>query len=391
MATPENVLDPTHFERVRLPLEEAETLPPWCYTSEEFYKLEVERLFMKVWNFLGRADHLPNPGDYDTLDFVGVPLIILRDRDGGLRAFANSCRHRGAKVAVGQGSARGFVCPYHGWAYGLDGRLVNAPEMDLTKDFDAKCYGLKPVRLETWEGFVFVNFDPEAGSLIDYLGDLPGRLASYRFADFKQTFRREYVLDCNWKIYVENAMEAYHVPMVHAKTLQKLKRELPPKVPSEGNWVGLHTKHEGSRALLTGDVGFPRIEGLEGLAGQGTYYTLTYPSTMYGCTIDCMWWFEVHPLGPEKMKLIVGGCFPKETAARADFEEVSQRYYKRWQISVGEDNDISELQQAGIRSPLAEPGRLSYMEPLVHDIANWVLDHVLDEKTPGAAKLRRIA
>ncbi len=391
MSAPANVLDPAHFEKVRLPLEEAETLPAWCYVSQEFYDYEVERIFMKVWNFLGRADHIPNPGDYFTLTFAGVPLIILRDRSGELRAYANSCRHRGAKVAQGEGNARAFVCPYHGWAYGLDGTLIAAPEMERTKNFDKSCYGLKPVRLETWAGFVFVNFDPEAGPLTDYLGDLPERMASYHFGQMKQTFHKEFELNCNWKIYVENAMEAYHVPMVHAKTLQKLKRELPPKVPSDGNWVGIHTKHEGTRALLAGDTGFPRIPTLQGLAAEGTYYTLTYPSTMFGCTIDCMWWFEVHPLGPEKMKLIVGGCFPEEITQRPDFDEIAQRYYKRWQISVGEDNEISEIQQEGIRSPLAEPGRLCYLEPLVHDIANWVLDLVLDEPPAESDKLRRIA
>lgn len=384
MLANKNLQDPALFEKVRLPLAESETLPPWCYTSEEFYKIEVEHLFMKVWNFIGRADHIPNPGDFFTLEFVGVPIIIARDRAGELKAYANSCRHRGAKIVEGEGNCRAFVCPYHGWTYGLDGALVAAPEMQHTKGFDPSCYGLKPVRLETWGGFLFINFNPNAESLMEFLGDLPETLASYRFEDMKTSRRKEYIVECNWKIYVENAMEAYHVPMVHAKTLQKLKRELPPTVPSRGNWVGLHTKHEGTRALLKGDIGFPSIKTLEGLAAQGTYYTLTYPSTMFGCTIDCMWWFEVHPLGPERMKLIVGSCFPEETLARPDFDEVVERYYKRWNISVAEDNTISELQQKGIRSPLADAGRLSHMEPLVHSIANWVLDHVCDA-TPAKA------
>ncbi len=377
MSVPASPLNPELFEKARQPFADAETLPPWAYHSEAFYQQEVEHIFMKVWNFIGRADHIPNPGDFYTLEFVGVPLIVTRDRTGELRAFANSCRHRGALVAQGQGNARAFVCPYHGWTYDLMGKLVAAPEMQHTNGFDPSRYGLKPIRLETWEGFVFINFDPEAESLAAYLGDLPQTLASYRFGEMKQTGRMEYILDCNWKIYVENAMEAYHVAMVHAKSLQKLKREMPPTVPSQGNWCGLHTKHEGSRALLAGQTGFPPIAHLEGLAAQGSYYTLTYPSTMFGCTIDCMWWFEIHPLGPEKIRLIVGSCFPGDVVQRPDFDEVVQRYYHRWKISVQEDNDISELQQAGIRSPLAEPGRLSYQEPLVHHIGNWVLDHVL--------------
>ncbi|HLI11674.1 MAG TPA: aromatic ring-hydroxylating dioxygenase subunit alpha [Alphaproteobacteria bacterium] len=374
----EVVINPALFRRVRMPLEQAETLPASCYYAEEFYKAEIDNIFMKVWNFIGHVDYVPNPGDYYTLEFVGVPIILIRDQQGQVRAFANTCRHRGCQIVEGSGNCKAFVCPYHGWTYALNGDLLSAPEMHLTKDFRQSFYGLKPIRLEIWEGFIFVNFDPTAGSLSEYLGDLPETLASYRFGDMRMTRRVEYMLSCNWKIYVENAMEAYHVPMVHMRTLHKQKRETPPPVPSKGNWVGLHVRHQGSRALLTGDTGFPPIKTLSGLAAQGSYYTLIYPSTMFGCTVDCMWWLELHPQGPEKTRLIVGSCFPSETVARADFNEVVQRYDKRWNISIPEDNAISELQQKGIRSPLAESGRLSHMEPLVHSIANWVLDKVLD-------------
>jgi phenylpropionate dioxygenase-like ring-hydroxylating dioxygenase large terminal subunit len=378
MPLPSNLLDPALFAGVRRPFAEAETLPPWCYHADSFYRAEVERIFSRVWNFLGRADHIPNPGDYFTVEFAGYPIIVIRDASGGLRAFSNSCRHRGAQVMAGTGTCKAIVCPYHGWTYNLAGELMSAPEMQHTAGFAREAYGLKPVRLESWDGFVFVNFDPQAESLADYLGDLPQTLASYNFSRMKTTRRKEYVLDCNWKLYVENAMEAYHVPMVHARTLQRLKRELPPVVPSTGNWVGLHTKHQGSRALLSGEVGFPPIATLEGLAAQGSYYTLIYPSTMFGCTIDCMWWLEIHPQGPQRMKLIVGSCFPEASVARDDFDTVVERYYRRWNISIDEDNQISELQQKGVSSPLAEPGRLSHMEPLVHSIANWVVDRVLD-------------
>jgi phenylpropionate dioxygenase-like ring-hydroxylating dioxygenase large terminal subunit len=116
---------------------------------------------------------------------------------------------------------------------------------------------------------------------------------------------------------------------------------------------------------------------LQGMAAQGSWYPLLYPSTMFGCTYDCMWWLELHPMGPEKTKLIVGSCFPRSSAARPDFEEVVQRYYRRWDISIPEDNHISELQQRGLSSPLARQGRLAHAEPLVHTFGNWVLDHVL--------------
>jgi choline monooxygenase len=186
------------------------------------------------------------------------------------------------------------------------------------------------------------------------------------------------MLDCNWKVYVENAMEAYHVPTVHRSTLQRQKGPVASKQPTAGEWIALWKEHEGSRALLAGDTGFPRIEGLEGQAARGTWYPLIYPSTMFGSTIDCMWWLELHPVSAAKTKLIVGSSFPRKTVERNDFADVVERYYKRWDISIPEDNDISALQQKGLSSPFARPGRLTHLEPLVHDLANWVLDRVLD-------------
>ena len=98
---------------------------------------------------------------------------------------------------------------------------------------------------------------------------------------------------------------------------------------------------------------------------------------MFGCTYDCMWWLELHPQGPRETKLIIGSCFPEETVARADFDEVVKNYYRRWDTSIGEDNDVSQLQQLGLDSPFCRPGRFSHMEPLVHVIDNWVLDRVI--------------
>ena len=378
MNAPIDILDATLYAKVRRPLLEAETLPPLCYTSEAFYAREVERIFRKEWNFIGRVDRIPNPGDYFALDFAGVPVIIVRGKDGAVRALANSCRHRGAKIMTGEGNCAALRCPYHSWTYALDGTLKGAPEMDDTVGFDKADFGLVPIRLETLAGFMFINFDADAVSLMSFLGDLPEKLAPYNFEDMTCTRRVEFDLECNWKIYVENAMESYHVPTVHMKTLQKQKRDHNPPIATDGGYCGLFTRHEGSRAILAGETGFPHIPTLVGDTNAGSFYVLIYPSTMFGCTYDCMWWLEMHPQGPTKSKLTVGSSFPNATVARDDFDEVVERYYRRWNISIVEDNVISEQQQQGIASPFAQPGRLSIMEPLVHTLGNWVLDRVLD-------------
>ena len=380
LARPEkadSLFDPALYAGVRRPLAQAESMPPSAYTSEAFLRREIETIFMKEWNFLGRADRIPDAGDYFTVTFAGVPLIILRGKDGKVRAFANTCRHRGAAMLDDEGNCKAIRCPYHSWTYDLDGRLIVAPEMEQSPGFREEDYPLIPVRLEQWAGFIFVNFDNAAIGLMEYLGDLPEVLASYRMEDMVCVRRKEYEIACNWKIYVENAMEAYHVATVHRSTLSRQKGVFPTVEPANGQWMALHKEHAGTRALLTGDTGFPRIPTLEGKAARGSYYPLIFPSTMFGCTTDCMWWLELHPLSAGRTRLIVGSCFPREITRRSDFDEVVQRYYKRWDISIPEDNEISARQQVGLASPFSRPGRLSHAEPLVHVFNNWVLDRVL--------------
>jgi choline monooxygenase len=387
MDTAATVFDPAAYANVRLPIMRAETLPPWAYTSEEFYRREVERIFLKEWNFLGRVDRIPKPGDYFTVNFVGVPLIIARDKDGSVHAFANSCQHRGAEIAVGEGNCRVFTCPYHGWTYDLNGKLRGAPGMEETKDFDKAKVSLREVRLETWGGFIFVNFDKNAPDLPSFLGALPEEFASYDCANMTTTTLWHYDMACNWKLFFENAMEEYHVPMVHNKSISKLQFSHG-LIEARGNWECIREVHEGTRALLEEDRQhtLPQIKTLKGHAAAGTHYVGIYPSTTFAMTKDCMWWLELHPQGPLRTKAVLGACFPKETVALPDFAERLQYYHKRWKKSTQEDVDISEVQQRGVSSPLARPGRFSHLEPFVHLFANWILDRVLgdDERRHAA-------
>jgi phenylpropionate dioxygenase-like ring-hydroxylating dioxygenase large terminal subunit len=241
------------------------------------------------------------------------------------------------------------------------------------------------VRTDTWGVFIFVNIEPQCVPLADYLGDITRVIASNRLEDMICTRKSVYEVACNWKIYVENAMEAFHVPHVHRSSINRQRGSVQNDRTfdaTEGNWVVMHKQHEGSRAVLVGDKSFPPIGGLEGKAAMGTYYPLIFPSTMLGCTVDCMWFLEIHPLGATRIRLIVGQCFPKDIAARPDFEEIAANYYKRWDLTTQEDIDISVIQQEGVSTPFSRAGRLSEHEPLVHAIDNWVLDHVLGVQQP---------
>jgi len=386
MTSSADIFDPAHYRKACAPALEAEMLPPWCYTAPEFYAREVERIFRKTWNFVGRADEIQKPGDYRVFDLVGESVIVLRDKAGAIRAFANNCRHRGTRLLSGSGNCRAIACPYHAWVYDLDGCLISSLGMEEAVGFDPAQYGLVPVRVESWEGFLFIAFDAAAPPLSVHLGDLPQRFAAYNFADMVCVRRKEYDLACNWKIYVENAMEDYHTPTVHRKSIGLQKTVL--EAGKTGEWDAVFMPSPRTIAVLAEDLdqALPQIAGLAGKPADGTFFTVIYPCTFFATTQDCMWFLQEFPQGPGRTKVVIGSCFPRATVARPDFALKVEAYYKRWDKALPEDNAISERQQAGLASSLARAGRLSGHEPAVHRIGNWVLDRVLDDTAAKGAQ-----
>jgi phenylpropionate dioxygenase-like ring-hydroxylating dioxygenase large terminal subunit len=372
------IFDPARYAKVRKPLLDAEGLPADCYTDERFFRRELSTVFAASWLMLGRADRIPGRGDFFTIDYAGAALVVIRDAEGGVRVHANACRHRGARLVSGEGNSRAFVCPYHAWTYALDGSLRGCAGMEETRDFRREDYGLTTLRSGQWGGFVFVNIDGAAPPLEEWLGELPGRLAMYRFEDMAATRIRVHDIDCNWKTWVENYMEGYHIPTVHRATISRIKAVNTPEDPAgRGQYTAIFERHDGTLALLPGDTGFPPLESLEGESSRGSRFMLIYPMTMFALTIDAMWTFQCLPLSPEKTRVIHTSLFPKSRLARPDFEALAANYYKRQDMVVKEDNDITVTQQQGLRSPLTTPGRFAPKEKIVHALDNWVLDRVL--------------
>jgi choline monooxygenase len=375
--TAPDLFDPALYADVRRPLLDAEGLPARCYTDPAFHRAELERVFYRGWHMIGRLDQIAHPGDYLTAKLGEIKLIAVRDLMGAPRAFVNACRHRGTPLIDGAGNCRALRCPYHSWTYALDGRLVGAAGMEETRDFDPARFGLLTVRLEDWGGFLFVTADAGAPALADWLGDLPRRLACYRFEDMAATRVQIHTVACNWKLWVENFMEGYHIPTVHRSTISKQKSVNLPEDPGRGEYVVVAERHEGSRALLAGAAGFPPIEGLTGDAAFGSRFILIYPATMLAINIDAMWALVCDPLGPEQTQVTVASCFPHQHLGRPDFETIAANYYQRLDITIPEDNDICTRQQGGLRSPMCAPGRFSHKEKIVHAFDNWVLDRVV--------------
>lgn len=381
-----DLFNPALYANLRKPLLDAEGLPPSCYVDPAFYRAELDRIFHRGWHMVGRADRLPNAGDYLTASVGEVPLVVVRAPDGSVRAFVNACRHRGTPLVTGAGTARAFNCPYHAWSYNLDGALTWAGGMEQTHEFRFNENGLVPARLGTWGGFLFACVDKDTPDLSAWLGNLPERLAHYGFDEMVGTWTATYTVKCNWKLWVENFMEGYHVPTVHRSTLSHQKVVNIPEDPGPGQYVSIYERHEGTRALLRGDAGFPPIESLAGDSAAGSRFILIYPATMLAVAVDAAWSLVCDPLGPEETRVNATYCFPKSRLDHPDFAAIAQNYYKRIDMTLPEDNQICELQQIGLRSPLQRPGRFAAKEKIVHALDNWIVDRVLGSPAAAAAE-----
>jgi len=208
------------------PPEDFPALPPiptGRYTDAGFFALERERVWKRCWLLVGREEELERPGSFKTWDRCGSPLLIVRAQDGGLRAFYNTCQHRGAPVVrAACGQAKRLRCQYHSWTYDLEGRLVSLPDRRDFSELDESRRSLKSLRCESYGGWIFVNADPEAPDLHEWLGPVADEWSVLRGRELRSVARREQRVSCNWKIAVDAFLESYHVRTIHPQTVSRL-------------------------------------------------------------------------------------------------------------------------------------------------------------------------
>jgi len=362
-------------------------LAPVCYTSPEFYALEVERIFRPEWLCLGRADEVAAPGDYLTLDLLGEPLIMVRDPTGVVRVLSAVCRHRGMPVASGAGHARTFVCPYHSWTYALDGRLLGAPEMSQTPRFDAAGCRLPTVRSEVWEGFVFVNLDSAARPLGPALAPLAALVRNYDLAAM-QTARSvpfEMACDWNWKLMCENFMEPYHHLGTHRKSLEPLMpARLSATLELDGPFSVVHMRYRArDEAADPEGWGVPSLPLLQGLAPEEQRrVTLlhVYPIGLITLLPDHVEFYRVFPEGPARIRLEKLICVPPETSTRATFDGEVRPLIEGFLTIRDEDVAICRAVQRGLASRFAERGQLSHLEKAIGQFARYLEARMGTEK-----------
>ena len=368
------------LSKVRHPLESSPTLPPACYHDGDWMQKELESIFHRSWMCVGRCDRAKQPGSFFVMDIGKASLVILRDNKDQLRAYANTCSHRGMRLLNGEGRCRLLVCPFHAWSYDLDGKLHAAPRMETCENFDPEDFRLPEIPLQTLGGFAFVNFDGEAESLEQWLGDFPEHHAPWSLERMITTRIREFEVDCNWKAFLEVFNEYYHLPLVHPDTLSSFYLEPDPPESVAGNYVTQFGKTEGAAAILKKDQdrALPTISGLVGRHAFGTRYTWVFPALTFAVSNDSFWMYQAFPLAPDRCRVIQTVAFPEASTELPEFEEKSARYYERIDTALDEDIPFLLQQQAGLSSPFARQGRFSALEPCVGHFACWYSRRMLD-------------
>jgi choline monooxygenase len=340
----------------RTPLARASTLASRFYTNPSIYDREVQRIFGRTWQLVARADELARVGDFVPAMVVDEPVVVTHGLDGQLRAFYNVCRHRAGQVALTRGNRKSLQCHYHGWTYGLDGALRACPEMEESEEFRKEDFGLQPVRVDRWGPFVFVCLDPEAPALAEVMGAIGSEVADagYDVDRMRLVERREYVIACNWKVYVDNYLEGYHLPIAHPQLFKELDYDA--YRVEEHRYYS--KQHAPIRELKPGeelgrDRRYLRVPGQE----ENALYYWLFPNTMFNIYQDNMSSNVVLPLGPDRT-LTVFEWFFAEPGTGPGWESMQQTIAFSDEIQQ-EDIVICEQVQRGLRSRSYDAGRFS--------------------------------
>ena len=254
---------------------EARTLPASAYRSDDVLAWEREHLFDETWVCVGGSDLVPAPKSQRAIRLSGEGIVLVRDEDGELRGFFNSCRHRGHELmADGECRRRGTIaCPYHSWTYNLDGSLHRATRFSDVPGFDPADFPLQSVAVREWNGWIFANLSGDAPPLQTLLGNLDEHLADWQIDRLELAASHEYVVHANWKLIVENYLECYHCPSIHPELCRVSPPDSGHALPQTGLWLGgpMDLRDGADTMSLDGASPIPRLPGLtDDQAGKST-------------------------------------------------------------------------------------------------------------------------
>lgn len=375
----------------------AETLPPELYTSPDVLAFEREALFAREWLCVGRLERIPNPGDWFTVTICDEPIIVSRDKAGEVRAVSAVCQHRAMQICDGSGNDTKFTCPYHHWSYAHDGRLLGAPAMERTKDFDKSRYGLPQLAVELWQGFIFVNFDRDAAPFAPTMQRYEPYLANYdlEHAVCPGTFTLEN-MPWNWKVMFENFNDGYHANRLHQYVQDfcpSSMSQFPVPWDDESNVifrVGGYTHIDGG-FNATHHAIMPIYPNLTEEERSRSTFALMPPTLCLGTAPDQVFFFLVRPTGPETIDVEIGYIFHPSALDDPLFEHKLKLTDVGVQVFVEQDQDATRKVQRGLRSRFAPRGRYSWQEESHVQFNRWLVRRYRAEQERQGSPVRLVS
>jgi Rieske 2Fe-2S family protein len=352
------------------------TLPGRYYTAPEVFAEEGERIFRRSWLCAGREEEIANPGDYFLVSAAGESLIVVRDEEGAPHALYNVCRHRGTRLCeVERGRfSRSIQCPYHAWTYGLDGRLVGAPDMDRVEGFDRVDYPLHRAGLASWGGFLFVNLADDPEPFGRAFAPLLDRFVRFNLASLRAWRRIEYDVKANWKLLFQNYSECLHCPVIHPRLSQLTPYRTGQNDLIEGPILGgyMVLAERGGSMTMSGKSCAPPVAELPEEDLERVYYYSVFPNLLLSFHPDYVMAHRMWPAAPDRTRVACEWLFHPDAfdATGSDPEDAVEF----WDTTNREDWEICERGQAGISSRKYSPGPYSPRESLP---AAWDREYLL--------------
>ena len=373
--------DPVDLEPALRPFGQSRMLPRDAYTSPRVFAFEQERFFAGSWTCVGREGDLEGTGAQRAVRVGGAGVLLVRATDGRVRAFANTCRHRGHELlGVGEQTTRRTVlCPYHAWTYELDGALRVAPGFRDHGDFRPADHGLVELPLESWHGFLFVNGSGDAPPFAEHVGALDDLVAPYRLERLVPLATHEYDLACNWKVVLENYHECYHCPLIHPELCQVSPPASGDNFELDGAWVGgtMDLRDHAATMSLDGHSDGVPIPGLDTERLRTVAYLGLFPNLLLSLHPDYVMTHLVEPLGPALSHVVCSWYFPPEATERPGFDPSYAVEF--WDRTNRQDWAACESVQRGMASPHFQPGPLAPAEDAVYHVVTMIARAYLGE------------
>jgi len=341
------------------------TLPQQYYVDPAIFQQELEKFYFRSWICAGRAPEIPQPGDYFLREIGRESVLLVRGTDDQVRAFFNVCRHRGTRICtVAEGRFSGVMqCGYHGWTYGLDGKLRAAPHMDQP-DFCLENYPLHGIAAEIWDGHLFVNLDRNAAPLAAQLGDLRGKFDTWRVGELRMAARKTYDVQCNWKLLVVNYNECLHCPILHPLRTRMPRYLSGENDPPAAGYIGGSMEFREGVETMSVDGKKPRacLPGLPGENLERVLYYTVYPNLFLSLHPDYVMTHTLWPQAVDHTRVICEWHFHPDEMKKPGFDPSDAVEF--WDTTNREDWRICELSQLGIQSRAYQPGPYSAKEGL---------------------------